>query len=131
VKKTITITTTGEKYILGIKVKGISNADGNGQAVTATGMKFTTDGNILPARDEATEPGVVELVAETPAKEFNVYFSGQARVLFEVYTGEATGINSVNATAEQNGTIFNLAGQKVNEAYKGVVIKNGKKVMMK
>jgi len=129
VKKTITITTTGEKAIFGIKVKGISNADGNGQAVTATGMKYTTDSNVLPARDAVEEPGVVELVAETPAKEFKVYFSGQARVMFEVYTGDATGINTVKAAAEQNSTIFNLAGQKVNEAYKGVVIKNGRKII--
>ena len=131
VKKTITITTTGEKSIFGIKVKGISNSDGNGQAVTAEGMKFTTDGNMLPARDEVTEPGVVELVAETPAKEFKVYFSGQARVLFEVYTGEAASINNVNVVKNANGTMFNLAGQKVANNYKGLVIKNGKKVVMK
>ena len=131
VKKTITITTTGEKAIFGIKVKGISNADGNGQAVTATGMKYTTDSNVLPARDAVEEPGVVELVAETPAKEFKVYFSGQARVMFEVYTGTTTGINTVNVAAEQNSTIFNLAGQEVNAAFKGLVIKNGKKVVMK
>jgi hypothetical protein len=131
VKKTITITTTGEKSIFGIKVKGISNSDGNGQAVTAEGMKFTTDGNMLPARDEVTEPGVVELVAETPAKEFKVYFSGQARVLFEVYTGEAASINNVNVAENANGAIFNLAGQKVSNDFKGLVIKNGKKVVMK
>lgn len=40
-----------------------------------------------------------------------------------------TGINTVKAAAEQNSTIFNLAGQKVNEAYKGVVIKNGRKII--
>jgi hypothetical protein len=132
VKKTITIATTGEKSIFGIKVKGISNADGNGQAVTAEGMKFTTDGNILPARDEVTEPGVVELVAETPAKEFKVYFSGQARVLFEVYTGTATGIETVKAqTIDLNGAIYNLAGQKVSNDFKGLVIKNGKKFVVK
>ncbi len=130
VKKNIKITTTGEKAIYGIKVKGISNSDGNVQAVTAEGMKFTTDGNMLPARDEVTEPGVVELVAETPAKEFKVYFSGQARALFEVYTGEATGINNVKV-AENAGAMFNLAGQKVANNYKGLVIMNGKKVVMK
>ena len=130
VKKTITIATTGEKVIFGIKVKGISNADGNTQAVTAEGMKFTTDGNLLPARDEATEPGVVELVAESPAKEFNVYFSGQARVMFEIYTGEATGINTVKVAAENNA-IYNLAGQKVGADFKGLVIKNGVKMIQK
>ena len=130
VKKTINITTTGEKVIFGIKVKGISNADGNTQAVTAEGMKFTTDGNLLPARDAVTEPGIVELVAETPAKEFNVYFSGQARVMFEIYTGEATGINTVKANVENNA-IYNLAGQKVGKDFKGLVIKDGKKMIQK
>lgn len=129
VKKTITITTTGESDIVGIKVKGISNADGNTQAVTAEGMLFTTDGNLLPARDEATEPGVVELVATQGAKEFKVYFSGQARVLFEVYTGVIDGINDVKTADIQNNTIYNLAGQKVSDSYKGVVIMNGKKVL--
>ncbi|MBR1449166.1 MAG: hypothetical protein IJ588_10545, partial [Prevotella sp.] len=129
VKKTITISTTGDQNIVGIKVKGISNSDGNTQAVTAEGMKFTTDANLLPARDAATEPGVVELVATEGAKEFKVYFSGQARVLFEVYTGTISGITDVKAAAQQNGVIYNLAGQKVSEAYKGVVIMNGKKVL--
>lgn len=46
-------------------------------------------------------------------------------------TAGTDGIANVKAADMQNGTIFNLAGQKVNEAYKGVVIKNGKKVMMK
>ena len=132
VKKTITITTTGEKNIVGIKVIGISNSDGNVQPVTATGMKFTTDSNMLPARDnESQQPGTVELVAETPAKEFKVYFSGQARAMFEVYTGTAdTGIKAVEA--EQNAAAFyNLAGQKVSEGFKGIIVKNGKKVVMK
>ena len=131
VKKTIIITTTGEKNIAAIRVKGISNSDGNGQAVTATGMKFTTDSNVLPARDAVTEPGVVDLVAETPAKKFEVYFSGQARVMFEVYTTTATGILEVKKFEVSDGVIYNLAGQKVNENYKGVVIKDGKKMIQK
>ena len=47
-----------------------------------------------------------------------------------------TGINDVKIvepaeSAATNGAIFNLAGQKVNESYKGVVISNGKKMIQK
>ncbi len=43
---------------------------------------------------------------------------------------EATAIKSVK-TATEKGAIYNLAGQKVNAAYKGVVIKDGKKYIQK
>ena len=44
--------------------------------------------------------------------------------------GESTGITSpTSAIIRQSSAIYNLAGQKVNESYKGVVIKNGKKVI--
>lgn len=44
-----------------------------------------------------------------------------------------TGINDVKVVAaeEMNAPIFNLAGQKVNASYKGVVIKGGKKMIVK
>ena len=44
----------------------------------------------------------------------------------------ATAIQSIKTkAAAQNGAIYNLAGQKVNAAYKGVVIKDGKKYIQK
>ncbi len=42
-----------------------------------------------------------------------------------------TGIDTVKAADMENAVIFNLAGQKVNKSYKGVVIKNGKKMIQK
>lgn len=44
---------------------------------------------------------------------------------------DPTGINTINAEANGNAASFNLAGQKVSESYKGIIVKNGKKVMMK
>lgn len=41
-----------------------------------------------------------------------------------------TGIKSLN-TAEKNGVLYNLAGQKVDKNFKGIVIENGKKRMNK
>lgn len=44
----------------------------------------------------------------------------------------ATGINAIETAAPaQNDVIYNLAGQKVDAGYKGVVIKNGKKFFQK
>ena len=44
---------------------------------------------------------------------------------------EATAIQTVKSAKAENGAIFNLAGQKVNASYKGVVIKDGKKYIQK
>ncbi len=44
---------------------------------------------------------------------------------------EATAINNATAVKNANGVIFNMAGQKVDANYRGIVIKNGKKVMVK
>lgn len=43
-----------------------------------------------------------------------------------------TGITNITADeAAKNAPVYNLAGQKVTKAYKGVVIKNGKKMIQK
>ena len=44
---------------------------------------------------------------------------------------DATAIKNVKAAKAENGAIYNLAGQKVNASYKGVVIKDGKKYIQK
>lgn len=44
---------------------------------------------------------------------------------------QVTAIKTVKSANAENGAIYNLAGQKVNAAYKGVVIKDGKKYMQK
>ena len=44
----------------------------------------------------------------------------------------STGINNVeNATTDKDGAIYNLAGQRVDKNYKGVVIKNGQKYIQR
>lgn len=46
--------------------------------------------------------------------------------------GVTTGINSAKISADdENAPAFNLAGQRVSRNYKGVVIKNGKKLLQK
>lgn len=53
-----------------------------------------------------------------------VGFSGEGYV-------PTTGINEVQAQKAQNGAIFNLAGQQVSKAQKGIYIQNGKKYIAK
>ena len=42
-----------------------------------------------------------------------------------------TGINEVKGNKQQNDAIYNIAGQRVAKDYKGLVIKNGKKYLVK
>ena len=62
-------------------------------------------------------------------------YSGTGNIMIysiEIAPAEGTGISTVKAAADTaNGAIYNLAGQKVAEGYKGIAIKNGKKVVMK
>ena len=44
---------------------------------------------------------------------------------------DASGINNITVNNAKKGVRYNLAGQRVNESYKGVVIENGKKKIVK
>ena len=88
------------------------------------------------------------LDTDNPDKETNVYpiisvnvAEGEATVTYPVGSmnfyafefvagGDPTGIQNLK-TNQNTNAIFNLAGQKVDAQYKGLVIKNGKKVVMK
>ena len=48
-----------------------------------------------------------------------------------ITSGGSTGINTVKTVRVADGAIYNLAGQKVDKSYKGVVIMNGKKMIQK
>jgi len=48
-----------------------------------------------------------------------------------ITSGGSTGINTVKTVRIADGAIYNLAGQKVDKSYKGVVIMNGKKMIQK
>lgn len=83
--------------------------------VYATGSKATIGGAVF------TEEPVNSLVLTGTDDDGNEIFLG--------LIGDASaGVNSVKANT-QNGVIYNLAGQKVDASYKGVVIQNGKKVI--
>lgn len=47
------------------------------------------------------------------------------------FTAGGAGINDIKNDVDKNAPSYNLAGQRVDDNYKGVVIKNGKKVVKK
>lgn len=54
--------------------------------------------------------------------------------IYEIYPvadGIVTGISEVNVNTVADGKIYNLAGQQVNRNFKGIVIKNGRKYIVK
>ncbi|MBQ7421294.1 MAG: hypothetical protein IJV27_04040 [Prevotella sp.] len=66
---------------------------------------------------------------ETPAT--NVTVANDEGASLQI-VGGTDGINTITAEkANANAPIFNLAGQQVNKAYKGVVIQNGTKFIQK
>ena len=63
---------------------------------------------------------------------FGQIFKDVPEILMTKKVAETTGINNITTDATlENAPAFNLAGQKVGKAYKGVVIKAGKKFVQK
>lgn len=50
---------------------------------------------------------------------------------YEFTASGDSGVSNIQAETDKNAPSYNLAGQRVDENYKGVVIKNGKKVVKK
>lgn len=81
-----------------------------------SGFKLVNNGITIPAKK-----GYLELTGTTAAKP-----------TFFAFDGIGTGISHIEADAAfQNAAIYNLAGQRVDKSYKGVVIVNGKKMLRK
>lgn len=63
---------------------------------------------------------------------FGAIFKSTPEILPTKSIAETSGINNISADdATLNAPVYNLAGQKVSESYKGVVIKAGKKFVQK
>lgn len=92
-----------------------------------------TDGTQWIIKNEGINASIVK-AAGVKISPFRAYFTGipegaSAKLNFD--DEETTGITNVNAAESNDDTLYNLAGQKVNAAYKGIVIKNGKKYLVK
>lgn len=76
--------------------------------------------------------GAVEF--DVVANESYYIFCTGSKLGFFGYTfteGIGSGIQNVAAEKTADAPAYNLAGQKVNDSFKGIVVKNGKKVVVK
>lgn len=143
----------GQGYLLSTaKENGFCLNPSDGEAVAAPAE------NLLKGSDEAKtfdDAGYKYYILGKSGKDFGFYWqkgtsgtkvnnaahkaflrvpaSSGAKFLSFTFGEETTGINGITASdAEQNGTVlYNLAGQRVAKGYKGLVIKNGKKYLVK
>lgn len=94
---------------------------------------LVTDGNQWILQNDGINASIVKANG-TKISPFRAYFKGipeGATAKLNFNDEETTGITNVNAAENNDGTLYNLAGQKVNATYKGIVIKNGKKYLVK
>lgn len=124
-----------------LNFKTIMDTEANKHKVGATNIYFcgnwkealVTDGTQWIIKNEGINASIVKAdgVKISP---FRAYFTGipeGASAKLNFSDGETTGITNVNAAENNDDALYNLAGQKVSAAYKGIVIKNGKKYLMK
>lgn len=63
---------------------------------------------------------------------YGAIFKGTPEIIpTQAVVPTSTGISNITVTTADNAPAYNLAGQKVNGSYKGIVIKNGKKMIKK
>ena len=73
-----------------------------------------------------------KVIVKGKLKKFNDTYEIDMNSKIYSLNGVTTGINNITTDATlENASAFNLAGQKVGKAYKGVVIKAGKKFVQK
>ena len=96
------------------------SAEGNGTSIYALGKKNDEVGFYLVKSGVTIPAGKAYLNTAAGVKEFLGFdFDGQTAIS-EIVNGKSL-----------NGQWFNLAGQRVNKAKKGIFIVNGKKVVKK
>ena len=82
----------------------------------------------LAAKADAALGAAVAKISGIKFAQTGVSVAGNEDFEVAITVTEATGINSIEANA-QDAPAYNLAGQKVNNGFKGLVIMNGKKVV--
>ena len=64
--------------------------------------------------------------------DFNGVFDGRSQQLTAIAKGTPTAITTIKADSRRDdNAVYNLAGQRVGKDYKGVVIRGGKKYVVK
>jgi len=138
-------------YIAGCAANGgvISAGDPVNSNILLTATAEFSDADVLlPVQLSGSTTKTAVNLVDNPTnkgKEIKVYgkiqkyfsVAGVKEVTSHEFTGNSveinviSGIANITAAKAENGVRYNLAGQKVNAGYKGVVIMNGKKVVVK
>ena len=64
-----------------------------------------------------------------PAGKAYLEITSKAKAFYALFEDDATAIENVNVNDNLNGAIYNVAGQRLNKAQKGINIVNGKKIL--
>ena len=90
------------------------------------------DGTQYILAEDGGVVGFYKAAGTIPARKAYLVSPVGANFLSFCFDDETTGIEKVeNAAVNANGTMFNLAGQRVAQPTKGLYIVNGKKVVVK
>lgn len=127
-----------------VLVKGTANttytltpATTEGDATFATDLKTgatKADGTQYGFTSKSGTPAFAQVKSgeDIPAKKGYIVLSGASAAKYSIcFDDEATGIHTIEAASAANAAMYNLAGQRVDKAYKGIVIVNGKKYLNK
>ncbi len=96
------------------------------RAKDANGDKIV-DENIVKVNDVVVVQGKLQKYVKNSEVTPEVAQNGKILTV----NGTSTNISTIKANTDVNAPVYNLAGQKVDNSYKGLVIKNGKKVINK
>lgn len=119
------------------KAYTLTPATTEGDATFATDLKTgatKADGTQYGFTSKSGTPAFAQVVSgqDIPSKKGYIVLNGASAAKYSICFGdEATGIHTIEAASAANATMYNLAGQRVDKAYKGIVIVNGKKYLNK
>lgn len=119
------------------KAYTLTPATTDGDATFATALKTgatKADGTQYGFTSKSGTPAFAQVVSgqDIPAKKGYIVLNSSSAAKYAInFDGEATGIHTIEAASAANAAMYNLAGQRVDKSYKGIVIVNGKKYLNK
>ena len=129
--KTITADKIGDNINVYVKIENAVYQT----AFASKNATFKVGETTFTVRQNWTNIPVTDLVVGNTytLEGMGAIYNTTPQLYFMKATDTSTGINDVKVVAaeDENAPVFNLAGQKVNANYKGVVIKGGKKMIVK
>ena len=115
----------------------LTPATTEGDATFATALQTgatKADGTQYGFTSKSGTPAFAQVVSgqDIPAKKGYIVLNSSSAAKYAInFDGEATGIHTIEAASAANAAMYNLAGQRVDKSYKGIVIVNGKKYLNK